>query len=227
MRMIHTLPTRSLVNQLETRMQGYVGRLAGGKSGEIRVAAMHGQRPQTALFYADAVFATLDQVVSSYACAPLSLSVRQGNIPAGAVPGSLLVFDEVHTFEPELGLQSVLVLAARAVRMRVPFVIMSATLPDRFVIVLAERLGTTLIEAQGDHIAGRKKRTVTLHLCAASPRIGFVDTQPTAHPTAGINAVVPGTLTVLGGVSDACADTAAQRNRRALMPHPTANAWRV
>jgi CRISPR-associated endonuclease/helicase Cas3 len=39
---------------------------------------------------------------------PLTLPLRHGNIPAGAVAGSFLVFDEVHLFDPELALQAVL-----------------------------------------------------------------------------------------------------------------------
>lgn len=164
MRMIHVLPMRALVNQLESRMQGYVRRLARNGDREIRVAAMHGQRPESVLFYADAIFATLDQVVTSYACTPLSLSVRHGNVPAGAIPGSFLVFDEVHTFEPELGLQGVLVLAERAVLMQMPFVIMSATLPTKFIRRLADRFQAEVVEAEELQIPNRKGRSVTAHV---------------------------------------------------------------
>ena len=157
MRMIHALPMRALANQMEERMKDCAGPT-------LRVAAMHGQRPESVLFYADAIFATLDQVVTSYACAPLSLSVRQGNIPAGAVASSFLIFDEVHTFEPRLGLQSVLVLAERAHQMGIPFVIMSATLPKTFIRSLAERFCATPIE--GDHLENkdREPRHVTLRV---------------------------------------------------------------
>lgn len=157
MRMIHALPMRALANQLEERMKQYAGLT-------LRVAAMHGQRPESVLFYADAIFATLDQVITSYACAPLSLSVRQGNIPAGAVAGSFLVFDEVHTFEPRLGLQSVLVLAERAHQMGIPFVIMSATLPKNFVQSVAGRLGAAVIEGVRLESKDQAPRHVTLHL---------------------------------------------------------------
>src|SRR5207249_4028195 len=78
MRMIHALPMRALANQLGRRMSQCVSKAARG---DMRVAAMHGQRPESVLFYADAIFATLDQVVTSYACAPLSLNVRHGNVP--------------------------------------------------------------------------------------------------------------------------------------------------
>lgn len=160
MRMIHTLPMRALVNQLEDRFRRYTGILAAEGTSEIRVAAMHGARPGSVLFYADAVFATLDQVVASYACAPLSISVRHGNIPAGAIPGSLLVFDEVHTFEPELGLQAVLVLARRAAEFGTPFVIMSATLPTQFCRRLGKQLNARTIDAEESDIPGRRDRAV-------------------------------------------------------------------
>jgi CRISPR-associated endonuclease/helicase Cas3 len=136
-RMIHVLPMRALANQLCNRA------VACARKADLAltVAAMHGKRPETVLFWADAIFATLDQVVTSYACAPLMLGVRHGNIPAGAVAGSFLVFDEVHTFEPMLGLQSTLVLAERAASLGIPFVIMSATLPRAFLHAIANRLG--------------------------------------------------------------------------------------
>lgn len=168
MRMIHALPMRALVNQLEQRLREYVTKLPGSRNDAIRVAAMHGKRSESVLFYADAIVSTLDQVVTSYACAPLSLSVRHGNIPAGAIPGSFLVFDEVHTFEPQLGLQAVLVLAERAVKIGIPFVIMSATLPEGFLSLLVDRFGDdkiAFIEGQRLQLAGRSERHVELKLC--------------------------------------------------------------
>lgn len=164
MRMIHALPMRALANQLERRMQGYVEVSKLGGKDKIRVAAQHGKRPESVLFYADAIFATLDQVVSSYACAPLSLTVRHGNIPAGAIPGSFLIFDEIHTFEPQLGLQCILVLANRAKALGVPFVIMSATLPTNLVMALQSRFGAELVEVDEKHIGSRARRRVTMHI---------------------------------------------------------------
>jgi len=167
MRMIHVLPMRALVNQLESRMSGYVKNFKGKLASQIRTAAMHGKRPESVLFYADAVFATLDQVVTSYACTPLSLSIRHGNIPAGAIPGSFLVFDEVHTFEPALGLQAVLILAERAAKMGMPFVIMSATLPRGFLSSLVDRLGSNRVEMlDGSRLqaADRPERRVTFEV---------------------------------------------------------------
>ena len=90
-------------------------------------------------FLQDAVFATIDQVVTSYACAPLSLPPRYGNIPAGAVASAYLVFDEVHMLDPVRAFQAMLILADRAAKLRIPFVIMTATLPENALHLLAER----------------------------------------------------------------------------------------
>jgi len=90
-------------------------------------------------FVQDAVFATIDQVVTSYACAPLSLPARYGNIPAGAIASAYLVFDEVHMLDPVRAFQAMLILADRAAKLRIPFVIMTATLPENALCLLAER----------------------------------------------------------------------------------------
>ncbi len=153
-RLIYTLPMRSLVNSLHERFKCYTPNLD--------VRAQHGKRPESLLFDADCVVATLDQVISSYACAPLTLGVRFGNIPAGGVAGSFLVFDEIHTFDPELGLQSCLILAERMRNLKVPFVIMTATLPSEFMDYLANELNSKIIDVAEDEIPTRTKRKVTV-----------------------------------------------------------------
>ncbi len=153
-RMIYSLPMRALVNSLHERFKGYAPHL------DIR--AQHGKRTESLLFDADCIVATLDQTITSYACAPLSLGVRHGNIPADAIGSSFLVFDEVHTFELMLGLQSTLILAERMKNLGIPFVIMSATLPTRFVYSLSERFNTNVIDVEEDAIPVRTKRKVIL-----------------------------------------------------------------
>jgi|Deesub1362A_J573_1020465.scaffolds.fasta_scaffold02794_7 CRISPR-associated endonuclease/helicase Cas3 len=154
-RMIYALPMRALVNSLYERFKNYTS--------DLDIRAQHGMKPESILFNADCVVATLDQVITSYACAPLSLGVRHGNIPAGAIVSSFLVFDEVHTFEPLLGLQCVLIVADRLKKLSVPFVIMSATLPTRFAVSLSERLNALFIEVNEDSISARNKRSVILY----------------------------------------------------------------
>ncbi len=153
-RMIYSLPMRALVNSLHERFKGYAPHLD--------VKAQHGKRTESLLFDADCIVATLDQTITSYACAPLSLGVRHGNIPAGAVVSSFLVFDEVHTFEPMLGLQSSLILAERMKNLGIAFVIMSATLPSNFMNSLSKRLEAKVIDVDEASISARNKRKVFL-----------------------------------------------------------------
>ncbi|MDI6698479.1 MAG: CRISPR-associated helicase Cas3' [Candidatus Saccharicenans sp.] len=154
-RMIYALPMRALVNSLQARFKNY--------SPALDIKVQHGQRTESLLFEAECIVATLDQVITSYACAPLSLGIRHGNIPAGAVAGSFLVFDEVHTFEPLLGLQSSIILAERMKNLGIPFVIMTATLPSGFMNSLAKRMNSEIIEVNEKDLPVRLKREVILH----------------------------------------------------------------
>lgn len=169
-RMIHVLPMRALVNQLSERMRVYAQKAAP----DVRVAAMHGRRAESVLFYADALFTTLDQIVTAYACAPLSLTIRHGNIPGGAIPGSFLVFDEVHTFEPDLGLQATLVLAQRASQLGVPFALISATLPTGWLQNVASRFSAEVIEPAEEHLSWRTRRRVEIGLLPETLNVELV-----------------------------------------------------
>lgn len=153
-RMVYALPMRALVNSLSSRLNKYAP--------DIKVKAQHGKKLESQLFDADCVVATLDQVITSYACAPLSLGVRYGNIPAGAIAGSFLVFDEVHTFERELGLQSSFIMAERMKNLGLPFIFMTATLPTGFMKSLSKRLGARIIEVNEESLPGRMSRNVVL-----------------------------------------------------------------
>ena len=155
-RMIYCLPMRTLVNSLAERFK----KIAEDYS-DLRICAQHGQKPESVLFYADVVVATLDQVISSFVCAPLTLGSRHGNVPAGAIMTSFTVFDEVHTFDPERGFQSSLILADRLYRMNIPFVFMTATLPETARKKLRERFcDIQEIIADENDIPVRKKRKV-------------------------------------------------------------------
>lgn len=164
-RLIYTLPMRALVDSLAKRFS----EMAQRSESSMRVVAQHGRRTESVLFYAEAVIATLDQIISSYACAPLSLGVRHGNIPAGAVASSFLVFDEVHTFDPGRGLQSTLIIAKRLRQMGIPFVVMTATLPSRARDMLIEQLGLAPVVVNEIDIPVRHQRQVTLELALDSP----------------------------------------------------------
>lgn len=147
-RLIYALPLRSLAKQVSDRLRVYAEKI--GKPPNWRVRLQHGEAPESVLFTADSVVATIDQVITSYACTPLTLPVRHGNIPAGAVMSSFLVFDEVHLFDPELGLQATQFVCHRLYRLGMPYALLSATLPDSVVEFWQKRLGAEVIESDGE-----------------------------------------------------------------------------
>jgi len=77
-RLIYALPLRSLATQIERRLRNHAERL--GKS-TWRIALQHGQKPESVLFAADVVVATIDQVISSYACTPLNFTATARKYP--------------------------------------------------------------------------------------------------------------------------------------------------
>jgi len=155
--LIYSLPVRSLVDDLGERFQRYA------KPRDIKVGTHHGKRVETPLFYPPIVVTTIDQTVGAYTCTPLSLPLRHGNIPAGAVSSSLLVFDEIHTFDPERALQSALILAEHSQKLGLPFVFMSATLPDLFIENLKDRFRIEFVDTNEEEIPFRKGRKVFIH----------------------------------------------------------------
>ncbi len=153
--LIYSLPVRTLVDDLSDRFKGYTN---------LGVAGHHGKRIETQLFYPPIIVTTIDQTVGSYACTPLSMPLRHGNIPAGAVASALLAFDEIHTFDPERALQSALILAKSSQKLSLPFVFMSATMPDSFIEGLKEEggLDVKLIDADEKDIPVRRNRKLTI-----------------------------------------------------------------
>jgi CRISPR-associated endonuclease/helicase Cas3 len=89
-------------------------------------------------FEGDVIFTTIDQLLSSYIGIPVSLPHKLANMPAGALIGSCVVFDEFHLLEPERSLATALDLANRLV----PYariLLMSATFSREGVEKLQDR----------------------------------------------------------------------------------------
>ncbi|MBS7251021.1 MAG: CRISPR-associated helicase Cas3' [Candidatus Freyarchaeota archaeon] len=158
--MIYSLPMRTLVEDIAERFNKDKFR---NFCPNLRVVGHHGKHLEAPLFYADVIVTTIDQAVGAYACTPLSLPVRYGNIPAGAVSSAFLVFDEVHTFEPLLGLQAALILAEHSCKLGFPVAFLSATLPDVFVRELEHRFNVQVVESKEEDIPARRDREVILH----------------------------------------------------------------
>jgi len=159
-RLLYALPLRSLANQMLYRIDKYANIL----SKLLRVRLQHGERSESVLFAADAIVATIDQLITSYACTPLTLPLRHGNIPAGAVMSSFVVFDEMHLFDPELGLQATRLICERLHRIGIPYAVLSATLPDSVVEFWRDHLGANIVEVDGEFV----QRQVTIEWKNAS-----------------------------------------------------------
>jgi len=132
--LIYSLPTRTLVESIGERSVKYAS------SKKLRVAIHHGKNATSSLFEEDAIVTTIDQAVGAYLSTPLSMSKRSGNIFVGSVGSALTVFDEVHTLDPEKGLQTSLAIGMQSAKLGLPTLIMSATLPDVFIEIARDRI---------------------------------------------------------------------------------------
>jgi len=161
-RLIYSLPTRALVEDVSDRIRKGVSQVGLPPI----VSPQHGANSEDPFFKGEIVVATIDQTIGAYCCTPLSLPVHLGNIPAGAAVSSFLCFDEAHIYDRLLGLQSMLVLIERAADLDLPFLVMSATLPDSFIEWFRENERFTdkiaLVEGREDDVPKRRERHVTL-----------------------------------------------------------------
>ena len=157
--MIYSLPTRTLIENLSTRIQRYA--LFKGFS----TAFHHGKRIESEFFNEDLILTTIDQTVGAYVCVPLSAPIKRGNIFAGGVSSAFLVFDEIHTFDPKRGLQISITLIEHSSKLKLPFAVMSATLPEVLVKKIKSIGGkkVEIIEVEDEsEIKSRKERKVIL-----------------------------------------------------------------
>jgi CRISPR-associated endonuclease/helicase Cas3 len=99
-----------------------------------------------------AIFATIDQVLSSFLNIPYSLSQRQANLNAGAVISSYLVFDEFHLFDPGSTLPTVLEMLKRLNGVA-PFLLMTATFSQTMLKQLAEVLNADEVMVRKEELA--------------------------------------------------------------------------
>lgn len=132
--LIYSLPTRTLVESIGERAIKY----ASFK--KLRVAIHHGKKATSSLFEEDIIVTTIDQTAGAYLSVPLSMPKRWGNIFVGGIASALTVFDEVHTLDPEKGLQTAAAIAMQSAKLGLPSIIMSATLPDVFIERVKERI---------------------------------------------------------------------------------------
>ncbi len=114
-RLLYALPLRSLADSLyrtthdclcALRLEQRIPvRLQTGETGSIPGVG------DPLLAEGRIIFCTIDQLLSSYLGIPFSVSPRMANINAGALVGSLIVFDEYHLLDPDGSFRTALLLA--------------------------------------------------------------------------------------------------------------------
>lgn len=97
-RLFYALPLRALASSLKKEVEQRC-RAAGV---DMRVSIQTGAEADDELFdRGDIIFTTIDQLLSAYIHTPVSLPARLANLNAGAIVGSLVVFDEAHLLEAD------------------------------------------------------------------------------------------------------------------------------
>jgi CRISPR-associated endonuclease/helicase Cas3 len=152
-RIIYALPLRTLASSLyrstAERIQEFVGATTAveyrprerkySRNDPLYITLQMGGHQDDPFFEGHVVFTTIDQLLSSYLFAPVSLPARVGNIGAGALIGSLVVFDEVHLLDPQRSLATTSEMLDRLNGLA-QFVLMTATLPDSVMEWLGRKL---------------------------------------------------------------------------------------
>jgi len=157
--MIYSLSMRVLAFQLAQRARKAVKEC--GLQNDM-VACHYGGNPESVLFSREMIFTTIDQTVCAYACTPLLVGRRFGNIPAGAVASAFLVFDEIQLLDPKTGLQSAIILAKHSLKHGIPFAFLSATIPDCVICHLenkADESGMKIELVEADEKAIKEKNS--------------------------------------------------------------------
>jgi CRISPR-associated endonuclease/helicase Cas3 len=118
---------------------------------EIDVRLQTGEQQDDRRLEGEITFATIDQILSSFLNIPYSLSPRQGNINAGAVISSYLVFDEFHLLDPESTLPTTLEML-RMLKGITPFILMTATFSSKMLGRLASLLDAEVVTVNADEL---------------------------------------------------------------------------
>lgn len=136
---VYIVPMRVLANQFTEELRDKAAKYQRVFKRELMVGRQTGEYGEDREFRRPLIFATIDQVLSSWLLHPYSLSQRQGNLNAGAFVGSYLIFDEFHLFDPDSTLPTTLHML-KTLRGVSPFVLMTATFSASMLANLAQTL---------------------------------------------------------------------------------------
>ena len=159
-RLIYVLPLRTLATTLYAETVECCKRVfrvvcdpnaRAGEKGELVITIQTGEQKDDPFFEGDVIFTTVDQCLSSYLNCPVSLPQRVGNINAGALLGSLVVFDEFHLLESDKAMRTAVEMLDR-LKPFSQFVIMTATLTTKSLDLLKVALGGQFVSLTPDEV---------------------------------------------------------------------------
>ncbi len=171
-RLIYVLPLRTLATILYSETISKCKKLFDVKNfvkertykaDELIITIQTGEQKDDPFFEGDIIFTTVDQCLSSYINCPVSIPKKLANINAGALPGSLIVFDEFHLLEPDKAMTTAIEMIQR-LKPFSQFIIMTATLTTKSMNSLKEIIDGEVIRLNRDEVLclpshKEKKRT--------------------------------------------------------------------
>jgi CRISPR-associated endonuclease/helicase Cas3 len=144
-RLIYALPLRALAANLYESVTAF-------DSIDLRISLQIGGDANDPFFESEIIFTTIDQLLSSYLLHPVGLPPRLDNMNAGALPGALIVIDEVHLLDPATALGTAIEMLD-TLKSFSQFILMTATLSTPAAQWLATSLGADLISLPPSEIA--------------------------------------------------------------------------
>ncbi len=154
-RLLYALPLRSLATSLFDSTHTAATKCEHTESLGNRIRIQTGERRDDALFEGRITFTTIDQLLSSYLIQPVGLPTRKGNINAGALLGALVCFYEFHLLEPERSMATAIEMLD-TITVTNPlsrFVLMTATLSDKTLQWLTDKLNARFIDVPAEEVA--------------------------------------------------------------------------
>lgn len=159
-KLLYTVPMRVLARSFYSDLS------QSSTQKDVDARLQTGEQQDDPKLEGEVIFATIDQVLSSFLNIPYSLSQRQGNINAGAVASSYLVFDEFHLLDPASSLPTTLEML-RMLKGVAPFLLMTATFSSQMLHRLAALLNAeviTLSDAELQRIPSQRDKERRLYL---------------------------------------------------------------
>ncbi len=124
-RLIYVLPMRVLVNNVADRIKNNAPKI----SPRIGVKIQHGGLTDAPFFIADIVVTTLDQFLYGFVRSSRQVG-HHLDMPAGSIASSIVIFDEAHMYRDEFTFSIMRALMEILYKSGIPFVIMTATMPE-------------------------------------------------------------------------------------------------